>query len=193
MEKGNIMNFFQLLQLIKEDSPDTIKGSFTEDLIQSKEWLCKELKNYIKGKPNIYILGSWYGNLLPLLKRHKINYSHINFVEISKDKLDKSKELVGDGNFTFINQDANKIDYSKADLVINTSSNEMNKMWLNKVSPNTLVVIQARNKSNNPKIKTNNLEEFDNTFPLKKTLYIGKKDFEDPETKYLRFMKIGKT
>lgn len=187
------MNFFKLLQLITEDSPDTIKGSFTEDLIQSKEWLCRELKKHIEGKPNIYILGSWYGNLLLLLKKHKIKYGHINFVEIDKNKLQKSKELVGDGNFTFINADANKINYSQADLVINTSGNEMNKSWLDKLSKNTLVVIQARNLSNNPKVETNTLEQFDRTFPIKKTYYIGKKDLTDPETNYTRFMKIGKT
>jgi hypothetical protein len=77
---GFNMNFYKLNLIINEDSPDTLMGSFTPDLITSKDWLCKELKKHIKNKPTIYVLGSWYGNIVVSLEKYNIDYKKIYFV-----------------------------------------------------------------------------------------------------------------
>jgi len=53
--------------LMNEVSPDTIEGSFSNDLVLSKLWLIRELKRMQPTFGTIYILGSWYGNLSLLM------------------------------------------------------------------------------------------------------------------------------
>jgi shikimate 5-dehydrogenase len=185
------MNFYELNQLINKDSSDTVEGSFRSDLIASKNWLCKELKKHIIKKPVIYVLGSWYGNIIVSLKQFEIDYKKIYFVEIDKDKLKKTKKLFGTDNLVFLNKDANEINFKNADVVINTSSNEMQKHWLQNVPDNKLVLIQARHPATKPIVSTSKIEIFDKKFPLGKTLYLGEKSFEYSDIKYTRFMKIG--
>lgn len=72
---------------ISEFSPDTLQGSFTKDLIVSKNWLITEVSK-IHNKFNvIYILGSWYGNLSLLLINKHIKFKKIINVDIDKDSL----------------------------------------------------------------------------------------------------------
>ena len=180
-----------------EVSPKTIEGSFTLDLIKSKMWLSRILKKILKNKSaeTIYILGSWYGNLILFLEQADIKFEHIVLVDTNIDHLKKSraffKKLYDQGKITLLHQPAEQLSYDKNSIVINCSSNEMSVNWLENIPRNTLVVIQGRNNASNVITSTDNLEDFDRLFPLSKTILLSEKMLEDPETDYTRFMKIG--
>lgn len=172
---------------LHEFSPNTLKGSFTDDLIVSKLWLISEVSKIHKDFNSIYILGSWYGNLsLFLLDKNNIQFEKIINVDINKKVLSTGHELarrlkVADKIQPMV-KDANKLNYRQAkspSLVINTSVNDMeNNGWFDNIPKGTLVAIQTRDED---------LDQFEFT----KVLYSGSKQLKDPETKYTRFMKIG--
>ena len=172
---------------LHEFSPDTLKGSFTSDLITSKLWLIKEVGNIHKKFNTIYILGSWYGNLsLFLFKKHDIQFKKIINVDLDKKALSTGQEMADElgvsDKIEPMVQDANTLDYrqaTKPSLVINTSVNDMNNEgWFDNIPKGTLVALQTRDESLNE-------------FKFAKILYSGKKELEDPETKYTRYMLIG--
>jgi hypothetical protein len=57
-----------------ESSGYSLEGSYTPDLVFSKLWLARELKQILKQQgidsiPVAYILGSWYSNLSTIYVR----------------------------------------------------------------------------------------------------------------------------
>lgn len=184
-------------QALDEESPNTLNGSFTEDLVNSKKWLCKKLKQ-ILGNQNLgklYVLGSWYGNLGIYLQDFDLKFNTLALVELDKKLLTKSKDLLqnlyDENRLQLINKDATQMSFKEPCAIINCSSNEMNKDWLNNVPKNSLVCIQARNNIDTGVIRTETLSDFNEEFPLRKTLYLNSKTFKDPKKIYERFLKIG--
>jgi hypothetical protein len=172
---------------IHEFSPNTLKGSFTDDLIISKLWLIQEISKIHKNFNTIYILGSWYGNLsLFLINKLNIKFKKIINVDVDKQALNTGHELAQSlGVADLIEpmvKDANTLNYRQAknpSLVINTSVNDMdNNGWFDNIPKGTLVALQTR-------------DSYFEDYPLSQVLYSGKKNLEDPETKYTRHMVIG--
>jgi hypothetical protein len=176
-----------------------IHGSFTRDLVFSKFWLCEVLSNIKQEFSNIYILGSWYGNFGLIVSTYNpITFEKLINVDINKKLLKPSKMLSKSFNLKnveYMNKDANDLDYRQLDkngLVVNLSCNNIeNRGWFENIPSGTLVVLQGRN--NDPKSLNHfeNLTDFINSFPLRKTLFRGKFKLQDPETKYHRYMIIG--
>ena len=172
---------------LHEFSPNTLKGSFTDDLIISKLWLISEVSKIHKDFNSIYILGSWYGNLsLFLLDKNNIQFKKIINVDIDKKVLSTGHELatrlkVADKIQPMV-KDANKLTYQQVkppSLVINTSVNDIkNNGWFDNIPKDTLVALQTRDED---------LDQFNFT----KVLYSGSKQLTDPETSYVRNMMIG--
>lgn len=169
-----------------EFSPNTLAGSFTEDLVISKLWLIKEVEKIHKKFNTIYVLGSWYGNLSLFLLHKHIQFKKIINVDIDKKSLVTGQKLakrlgVAD-KIDLMIKDANTLDYRQAvspSLVINTSCNDMdNTGWFDNIPKGTLVALQTRDDT---------LDEYD----FSKVLYQGKRDLTDPETNYTRHMVIG--
>jgi len=183
---------------IDEASPDTIEGSFTSDLIKSKEWLVKVLSKLLANKKpnNIYILGSWYGNMGLFIEKAGINYRNLVLVEPDEEVAAKSKKLLSNidkhGKLIILRQNLEDVVYEKDSVIVNTSCNETGPLFLLNIPDNTLCLFQARDNVENVLIKTDSLEEFDELFPLSKTILLSKRELEDPETKYHRFMKVGR-
>lgn len=183
---------------VNEASPNTLEGSFTPDLVESKTWLCEKLAQGLKGKNagTIYILGSWYGNMAIFLKQAGIKFDKLVLVEPNEDWLRQSKRLLdkinNDGKIVFLNQKAEDIVYDKPGVVINTSCNETGPVFLTKVPDNMLCLLQARDNVDKVAINTDSLSEFDELFNLSKVYYTGEKTLNDPETEYTRYMKIGR-
>lgn len=183
--------------VLDETSPDTLEGSFTDDLIQSKTWLCKKLKEGLGGKcaRTIYLLGSWYGNLALLLQREGIIFDEIVLVENDEEKLRASQKLLKPffkpGKLIFLNTDARDMIYDKPGIIINTSVNDMKPSWYDIVPDGYRVIVQGRDQANNAVNKIADMKQFDDMFAMSKVNYLGKRDFEDPETRYTRYMKIG--
>lgn len=182
---------------LDEASPDTLEGSFTDDLIQSKKWLCKKLKEGLKDKSarTIYILGSWYGNLALLLQKENIVFDELVLIENDEEKLKASRLLLKPffkpSELVFLNTDAKDMIYNKPGIIINTSVNDMKSDWYDNVPNGFKVIVQGRNEADDAVTEIEDLSQFNNMFPMTKTYYLGKSEFEDPETAYTRFMKIG--
>lgn len=182
-----------------EASPDTLEGSFTPDLVESKTWLCEKLAQGLKGKNagTIYVLGSWYGNIGIFLEQAGVKFNKLVLVEPDEEALERSKELLDtindDGKLVLICQKAEDVVYEKPGVVINTSCNETGPVFLTKLPDNMLCLLQARNNNENTLFPTEDEEDFIDYFPLEKVYYTGKKQLEDPEVNYVRYMKIGRT
>jgi hypothetical protein len=182
---------------LTESSPNTLEGSFSQDLTDSKEWLCDILAKGLKNKNpgTIFVLGSWYGNIGIFLEKYNINFDKLVLVDKDEETLLKSKEVLNDineqGKLVLLHQDVNDIVFDEPCIVINTSCNETGPNFLSNVPNNVLLVLQARNNINEL-INTDNINEFDSMFPIRKTYYLNEIDLEDIETKYKRFMKIGR-
>lgn len=180
---------------LDEASPDTIEGSFTDDLIRSKAWLAKHVLKIMQDQKidhfnTIYVLGSWYGNMGMFLHNSPIKFDKLINVDIDREAVEVGKRLsdkMGIDNIEHMVKDVNRLDYrqiKEPSLVINTSANDMEgtNYWLMEIPEGTLVAIQSREGP---------LELFDKRYPLSETLYLDKLDLEDPEEPYTRFMKIG--
>lgn len=187
---------------IVESSPSTIEGSFSEDLIASKRWLADEIKNLLQKEDldsfgTIYVLGSWYGNMGVILLSENVPFDKLINVDKKKEWLDKSEEIlqhVGIGDrLESMNKNANEIDYRQLNadgLVINTSSQDIQgNDWFRNIPKGIYVAIQDRTATRSS--KHSNLEDFDQAYPLSKTIFLGKKRLADETTDYVRFMKIG--
>lgn len=183
--------------VLDETSPDTLEGSFTDDLMQSKTWLCKKLKEGLGGKcaRTIYLLGSWYGNLALLLQKEGIIFDEIVLVENDEEKLRASQKLLKPffkpGKLIFLNTDARDMIYDKPGIIINTSVNDMKPSWYDIVPDGYRVIVQGRDQASGAVNKIVDMKQFDDMFAMSKVNYLGKRDFEDPETRYTRYMKIG--
>ena len=184
---------------VTEASPNTLEGSFTPDLVESKTWLAEMLAKGLKGKNagTIYVLGSWYGNMGIFLQQAGVQFDKLVLVEPDEEALMRSKDLlqqIGDeGKLILIHQKAEDAVYEKPGVVINTSCNETGPVFLTKLPDNMLCLLQARNNNENTLFPTEDEEDFIDYFPLEKVYYTGKKQLEDPEINYVRYMKIGRT
>lgn len=181
-----------------EASPDTLSGSFTPDLVSSKTWLCNHLKKELgdRSAGDIYILGSWYGNLGIFLQQANIDFDRLIMVETRPRLLATARRLLEPlyqaGRLKLVLGRAEQIQYpDKNFTVINTSVNDMSRTWLQRVPAGTLTVIQGRDNLVDPRIETSRAGVFYQKFPLENTVYWGQRRLRDPETRYTRFMKIG--
>jgi predicted nucleotidyltransferase len=184
---------------VTEASPNTLEGSFTPDLVESKTWLAEMLAKGLKGKNagTIYVLGSWYGNMGIFLQQAGVKFDKLVLIEPNEKWLMHSKELLDtlndEGKLVLIHQKAEDAVYEKPGVVINTSCNETGPVFLTKLPDNMLCLLQARNNNETTLFPTEQMEDFVDYFPLQKVYYTGKKSLEDPEVNYVRYMKIGRT
>lgn len=188
----------QSYEFVKESSPNTLEGSFTDDLVESKLWLCSKLKEGLGNTcaDTIYILGSWYGNLALFIHLSDIVYDKIVLVDTDPKVLKISDALLRPqfepGKLVFINSNATDVIYDCPGIVINTSVNDMDYSWYDNVPKGMRVIVQARNGTEVADTRIADMEQFNDMFPMQVVSYLGSKELSDPETEYTRFMKIGK-
>jgi hypothetical protein len=180
---------------LKEASPNTLEGSFTDDLKLSKVWLLHTVEDILDDAKidhlnTIYVLGSWYSNVSMFILASNISFNKLINVDIDKKVLDVGAGIIdklgASDKIEHMNKDANTLDYRQLkapSLVINTSANDIEGTgWLENIPEGTLVAIQSRRGT---------LESFDKLYPLSRTFFLNKMELDDPEEKYTRFMKIG--
>jgi len=173
-----------------EASPNNFAGSITDDLLKSKLLLARELKNIRLTFPVIYVLGSWYGNMAPILDRAGIQFKRLYNVDIDPQVKDKSQQVAHqfgiDDRVHHLVGDVNKLKYKHPSLVINTSCNDIRgDDWYDHIPSNSMIALQGRTND------YRTLVDFDSAFPMRKVFYLDEIELEDPETKYKRFTKIG--
>lgn len=181
-----------------ESSGYSLSGSFTHDLTTSKVWLLQQLAWIAPEVGTIYILGSWYGNIsLYMALMPMFDHGRVINVERDRGMLLQSERMlhhVGDRSTQHMLADANDLDYRRLDsdgVVINTSLTDMpGRAWFDRIPAGTLVALQARD--HDPGAQFNSIQDILDEFPLDPVLYQGSLDLQDPETKYTRFMVIGR-
>ena len=189
---------------IYESSGYSLAGSYTPDLVFSKLWLSRELKNVLQQQnidsvPVAYILGSWYSNLSTVLRRTGVPIDNIVDVERRGEWLRTGQQLQQDMNIQgvqYMQADANKIDYRQLQtpgIVINTSTNDIpDHGWFEHIPAGTIVVLQGRDHVLPGAEHTyNSPADLLEMYPLETVLYSGTWDLTDPETPYQRSMVIG--
>ena len=182
---------------LDESSGYSLAGSFTRDLIASKVWLLTNLARIAPQVGNVYVLGSWYGNLGVLLALDPVlEYKKLINVEADKKFLQASKRIhnyLGIGNTEYMLADANTLDYRQLGpdgVVVNTSLTDMQGQdWFDNIPTGTLVVMQSRD--HDPGNEAHSTQDIVDRYPLSEIIYDGKLKLEDPETEYTRYMVIG--
>lgn len=184
--------------IIKEARHDqTLLDSYSPNQFKSKQNLLKHVYTLPLTKPNVVILGSWFGSILvPAL----VNIAnHISCVD-SDDrviKIAKNRLFGMYKNITWYNKDVWNEEYwhkiREADLIINTSCEHMANM--SSLPPlkqsNAYFAFQSNNMYN---IETHincvsDLNEFIKQLPIKARVLIKDKVKDDRGT---RFTLIGK-
>lgn len=184
---------------ISEVSPDTIKGSFSDDLVLSKLWLIRELSGLQREFGTIYVLGSWFGNLAMLMAAKDLVFKRIINVDTNEKALADSGHMLSklglDDRVVGAKVDANNLSYSDLDgdgLVVNTSCNNIKgNDWFNNIPKGTMVAMQGRDTDLGSPNIFDDIDSFVESYPLGKMLFSGKLRLKDPETNYRRFMVIG--
>lgn len=185
--------------LIKEVSPNTLDGSFSNDLLLSKLWLITKLSNLQKEFDTIYVLGSWFGNLALLFAIKNIKFKCIINVDWKNDAIDQSRKLCKkldlESRISHLQTDVNNLDYDKLSsksVIINTSCNNIDgKLWFDNIPVGTLTVLQSRDQDPSAINKHKSLKDFSNCYPLSKVLYRKSIKLVDTDTDYHRYMIIG--
>jgi len=189
---------------IFESSGYTLEGSYTPDLVFSKLWLARELKQILQQQgidsvPVAYVLGSWYSNLSTILRRTGVPVDRIVDVERNGEWLEIGQQLqqgMGIQGIEQMQADANEIDYrqlGQPGLVINTSTNDIpDHGWFDHIPEGTIVVLQGRDHVLPGAEHTyNSPDNLLQMYPLETVLYSGTWALEDPKTPYKRSMVIG--
>ena len=163
---------------LREASPDTLKGSFSPDLIASKLWLLRRLQP-LANDGRIVVIGSWNGNLAKIA--HNTGAMPVDrMVNIDLDpaavnrgkKLSQARHICGD---------ANDWDYWPDDTVINTSHNDWTGSgWYDRLPPEVVFAVQTRDGNDL-------MESYGDAVPL----YQGNLQLHDQDGAYTRFMLIG--
>jgi hypothetical protein len=181
---------------------DNTFHSFAHGLVESKIWLSKELESHLSGINNIWILGSWIGNMgFIIYCRGRIKFNYMINVELNAPDLNASEQLLNGINhkdkLISICEDANKVkfDLPGTNLVINTSTENITGMdWFANIPKHSYVALQGRTPyAEDCVVEMPNLESFIDRYPLTETKYIGQKHFDyyNKPDSYIRFMKIG--
>lgn len=181
-----------------ESSPDTIKGSFSDDLVLSKIWLCKQLIELdLVSFDCIYILGSWYANMSLFLVDRHFDFDQCYNIDWDWEKTEKAnhilKRMKVHDRVRAVRADVNQVAF-KGDriLVINTSTNDIEgRKWLNHIPTGAVVALQGKNHQEESN-GIDTYEKFVQAYPLDETLFTGFITLDDVKgDPYQRFMKIG--
>lgn len=190
-------------QEITEDSPLTVQGSFSPDLLISKLWLWEELSRVldqldINHVNTVYVLGSWTGGVSMVLAAKRFPADTVinvdrdpGWIRVSQDIADR---LNINDRTQHMKADVNDLDYRQVrspSVVINTSTNDIQgDQWFQNIPAGTIVVLQGRNSATAPN-SWDSLADFVSEYDMDRVLYQGQLVLQDPETQYHRYMVIG--
>ena len=182
----DLEHFHYWMQAIRssEDSTRTM-DAFWRGQMQSKEWLCTELRTHINKFVTIDIHGGWVGVLASMLFQSDVPVLNIRSVDIDPscepiaNNMNKIEEMVG--KFRAVTADMCEI-RSDADVVINTSCEHITQnqydLWLSGLPQNSLIVLQSNNYNISEHIRiAKDLEEFKTQSQLT-VLYSGELDLQ---------------
>jgi hypothetical protein len=173
--------------------------AFSHGQVESKIWLCERLESIMPSNSRIAILGGWYGVLaFLLLSRRAVDIKHIRSFDIDS-KVESIADRINNAwvcngwQFKAHTQDANQVDFSEFDVIINTSAEHIvDRQWFDKIT-NQLVVIQSTDQIHDDDDDHDycfSLDQLVERYPLT-NLYRSEKKFKYPDKEFSRFMLIG--
>lgn len=180
-----------------ESSDLSFAGSCEHDLLVSKLWLCHHLPR--QRYATVYVLGSWYGNMGFILNYAGVDYGRLINIDLNPSYCRNNKLLYRLAGFAepyeIRCEDCNTVDYSDADLVINTSTNDIKSLdWLASIPTGRVVAVQSRNNQSDSadKSRPDSFNEFLHDYrDLNHAIYHGKLPLQNHEESYTRYMLIG--
>jgi len=186
--------------MMNEVSPNTLEGSFSIDLVISKIWLIARLARLNASYGNVYVLGSWFGNLGLLMASRNLKFKTLINVDIDPNAMDTSDKITDvlglRDKIEHLRMDVNDLRYELLDvdgLVINTSCNNIEgDEWFKRIPSGTMVALQSRNQDPNAVNKHRNLSEFCDSYRLSDVFFKGSLPLNEGESTYDRFMMIGR-
>lgn len=183
--------------------PKRTLDAFWRGQMQSKEWLVKNLENFIHPEVNktldfpltVDIHGGWVGVLSSMLFQSAIPIKYIRSIDIDPDcesiatMMNKKEEI--EGKFSAITGDMCTV-RSDSDVIINTScehiTQEQYDLWLSNLPQSSILVLQSNNYEIEEHIRlAKDLEHFKEQSQIN---VIAAAELELPL--YKRFMIIGK-
>jgi hypothetical protein len=174
----------------------SFSGSCERDLTLSKLWLCSHLPRARWGK--VYVLGSWYGNVGLVMRMLGMRMDQLVNIDTNPDFCaanHKLYELAGyDLPYDIRCEDCNRVRFSDADLVINTSTNDIpNQGWLDNIPRGTVIALQCRNNQDiaGSKMRPNSLSDFMENFRLSEVMFRGTLPLRNRQEAYERYMVVG--
>jgi hypothetical protein len=193
----NLDHFHYWMMAVRQ-SPDPMRtlDSFWRGQMNSKDWLCKELRKHIHKFVTIDIHGGWNGVLASMLFQSDVPVLNIRSVDIDPacesiaSMMNKLEEM--HGKFRAVTADMCAI-RSDADVVINTScehiTQEQYELWLSGMPHSSIIVLQSNNYEIPEHVRiAKDIEEFKQQSGLEHILYAGELEL----SLYKRFMIIGR-
>jgi hypothetical protein len=175
------------------------KDAFSNGQIDSKLWLCRELKNLGWTSTLTHIYGGWYGVLaFLLLSRENFSVERIESYDIDPAcepiaDMINNNWVIKNWQFKAHTADCDFVDKTQPDLIINTSSEHFDSMlWFDTIPKGTRVIIQGNNMPHDDHvIHSQTLQEFKDRYPLSEIAYSSSLDFHYSDWSFTRFMIIG--
>jgi len=174
--------------------------AFSHGQIKSKMWLCDEIERFLPSPSRIAILGGWYGLVAFLLLTRDVkkidyirSYDIDPRVESIADKINNAW-VCDKWRFKAITADANDVDLSEFNVVINTSAEHVvSRKWFDNIQ-DQLVIIQSTDQIHDD----NELHDYSFSLTELKqkyamlSFYEGEIGFEYPDKSFNRYMLIGR-
>jgi hypothetical protein len=192
----DLEHFHHWMQAVRQ-SPDPMRtmDAFWAGQMQSKDWLCAELRNHVNKFVSVDIHGGWVGTLASMLFQSDIVCTTIRSIDIDPTcepiatMMNKKEEMAG--KFRAVTADMCTI-RSDADVIINTSCEHITQdeydLWLSGHPQNSLIVLQSNNYQIPEHVRiANSLDDFVEQSNLD-VLYKGEKQLQ----LYNRYMIIGR-
>lgn len=179
-------------------------NAFSHGQIQSKQWLCENIENYIPKNSRVAVLGCWYNVLsLMMLTRDHNRYQYFLGIDIDPEAISIANKICQAWMLSNVSKannivaDANEHDISGFNVVINCSPEHMEENnWFDNIDSGALVCIQSSDldinddqwKIVNPNYTLDSLQE---KYPLNHIISSKKLDIRYDSWGYSRLMLIG--
>jgi hypothetical protein len=144
------------------------------------------------------VLGSWYGNVGLVMRMLGMHVDHLVNIdsdpEFCRDNRALYKLAGYDLPYEVRCEDCNQVSYDDADLVINTSTNDIPGLrWLQNIPRGTVIALQCRNNQDiaGSKMRPDSLGDFMGHFRLSEVLFKGSMPMKNRQEAYDRYMVIG--
>jgi hypothetical protein len=181
-------------------------NSFSHGQIVSKIWLCEQLEKYAEVKPHVvYVLACWHNVTGFLLEsRGRLNIKTLHGSDIDASAIEVARLINSAWVYPYKHrysvEDAAQVSWDpECSIVVNTSAEHFeNTDWYYRIPAGTLVAIQESrmppDKDFNDGLilkNRNNINEFDQLYPMSETRFLDEISIEYPNWSYVRYMKIG--